>query len=179
MGDQVGTTQQPSAPARSIGTEHGYLIVAAIAASLAGLTVTLDTTTDEEFDLGIYVLLGTLFAVGVFGWLVRSEGAQRRREHAELRELLGALTDQVRQLRADGIRLRASPTMACTRTVGRATVVGAAQLEETTVPLQPRIDDRLRQALRPDGAGRSAYWRVYSDVLEDLGGLDGDGASAS
>ena len=75
---------QPLSTDRSIGTEHGYLILAAMAGGSAGLLGAIDYRTDEDIDLAVYLLLATLTAIGAFGWLIRSGQARIRCDHAQI-----------------------------------------------------------------------------------------------
>lgn len=153
MSDQRGTTEQ-QAEQPYIDTEHGYLTLATTAASVGVVLAVIDGLTAEDFRAGLYVGLATLAAVGGCGWLVRSEGTKRRLDNAEL------------------LRRVAELPVRCERPV-----YVSRGVQDATIRM-PRVDDKMRAGGRTDVGGPSSrlgYWRVYSDVLEDLGGLDSRG----
>lgn len=159
MSSRGESTEQPSKPPPTIGTEHGYLLIAALSAAIGGLLGTLDRTTDEDFPLEVYILLATALLIGGCGWLVRSEGAQRRHEAAELRELLAELTSRPRT------HARVCPTPQ--RAAGG--LYGSGGQGETVGIRNGTVDPATDPTADPTG---SALERAHEDGIEqgfDLG----------
>lgn len=133
---------------------HLVVAVSCVAGAVAFCLV--DAVTPWHAPSGVYaILIG--FAVGA--WL--------RRDTMLLRRQVVDLTREVRQLRTAH---RAGAPGA--RHVGRSAIHG---MQEYTVPLMPRVDSRRLSPI----AERDLYWRVYTDVLEDLSGAEREPPSPS
>lgn len=188
MADLVGGhTGQPQ-PHPRLRTEFGYLATSAIGATATAALFTFDHTTHLDMLPGVYAVTAALCGIGACGWIVRVGDLRRRREfelgaaelragQAELRagqeRTLAALADlagAVEQLR------RAVARQSAVRVVGACPPPGrtyrSAGAVGDTVPLQPRVESRR-------SGGRSDYWTVYSDVMDDLAGIERDPPSES
>ncbi|MBQ1061342.1 hypothetical protein [Micromonospora sp. C41] len=153
MNDHWGTErQQPHRPQPSTRTEVRYIVLTCVASTVAVVGLVVDATTPLDAPTGIYPLLVALGVVGASGWRSQRDRAASRRDIAHL-------LARVEELHA------------------RAPVAAPQGRQDRAVPSMPRVDDRARGRWRTDVGDPSGqndlYWRVYTDVLEDLGGLDG------
>lgn len=148
MSDRGENREQPSIPEQpgGLSIEHASLAVSVVALTIAVSTLLVEHTTRMELlPKGAYSILAALIVCGFCGFLSK----------LILRDLavLKAQRIEVRQM------LRHREAM-------RQRGAGAVSGREPVGVGRPHRSSR--------GGDRSEYWTVYSDVLEDLGGLDGE-----
>ncbi|MBM7083586.1 hypothetical protein [Micromonospora humidisoli] len=173
MSDHVGTEPPRSQPRTR--TEYRYLALGTVTLTVCSVLYVVDHTTTIDMRQGTYQLLSSLAVVGLCGWIVRSSDLQRQRVVESgavqlVRQVadLGVQLEQLRKLIRQ--QLPASRVAGSCPAAGR-TYASAAAVGDT-VPLLPRVDEGTRGR----GGGRlvTDYWTVYSDVMEDLAGIERD-----
>lgn len=158
MNDHWGTERQqpqrPTQPTPPTRTEVRYIVLTCVSSTVAVVGLVIDAASPLAAPTGTYSLLVALGVVGASGWRSQRDRAATRRDIACLLARVEALH-------------------ACAQTPAAV----SQGRQDRTVPSMPRVDDRARGRWRTDigepSGQKDLYWRVYTDVLEDLGGLDG------
>lgn len=151
MNSSGGTREQPSTPETRLGPEHAWLglAIAALTTAVVGLIV--EDQAGVVVFRGAYSVLTGLFVCGCIAWKVEAaERRRRRREQLDGPCTCAALSKELEELReqVEAQRLAAGRHVPEQGSSGR----GGRRLRREDEPVN--------------------YWTVYTDVMEDLGGLD-------
>ena len=148
---QWGTTLQPSDrdDPPILGAEHGWMAVGIAAAAGFAVAYLVDQTEQVDINHGAYIAAGSMFLVGMAGYLVRSAERRVRRDGAgrQVRDRLAELTSQVDQLRKQAAGrpgCRAAGHMYVSQAMPGETVgIARSAIDADTVAAAERINLRL------------------------------------